>query len=194
MEEVFIQLAANRLLDKTSLENTFEGHSFKEIELKPNTSINFLGRSQYWFLAFIGDVHVESNLILHTLEENQVLHVCQPDELKLINPYPEDTILFFVLEISTERQGCFSIIDSFEKSKFNTLEEITSNFHLGQFSGREKCELALMSPNAFVFCINGAFEVNERLLETKDALVLKNIQNVDFEALSEEAILLVFSF
>lgn len=194
MEEVFKQLAGNRKKAKNYFENTFDGNSFKEIELLPGASHTCIGNCQYFVLAYIGDILIESNLVSHTLEENQVLQFSQQDELKLINPYPADNIYFYVLEIPTETQDCFTIINTFEKSKFNTLEQITSYFYLGQFSGREKCEITIEHQNAFVFCVNGAFEVNERLLETKDALVLKNIQIVDFEALSEEAILLVFSF
>ena len=44
----------------------------------------------------------------------------------------------------------------------------------------------------YAFIIEGVFEVQDRLLHTKDALDLWNTDEIDFEALSNGAILLLF--
>ena len=43
----------------------------------------------------------------------------------------------------------------------------------------------------FVFIIEGAFEVQNRLLEARDGLSLWNLSKLEFEALSNDAILMI---
>jgi quercetin 2,3-dioxygenase len=49
----------------------------------------------------------------------------------------------------------------------------------------------LMWNDAFIFVIDGVFEVQNRLLHRRDALLLPAPEKLEFEALSEGAILLV---
>jgi len=40
--------------------------------------------------------------------------------------------------------------------------------------------------------INGAFEFQNRLLETRDSILLRDIKILEFEALSENALIIFF--
>lgn len=65
---------------------------------------------------------------------------------------------------------------------------------IGRYDGREEGIYEVQNPDAhgvFVFVIEGAFEVQNRLLHARDGLSLINVAEVDFEALSNDAMLLI---
>ena len=66
---------------------------------------------------------------------------------------------------------------------------------IGRYAGRaeDNYHLRQRENGVFVFVLSGAFEVQNRLLHQQDGLSLTNIQDgeVDFEALSNDAVLLL---
>ncbi|WP_409034090.1 hypothetical protein [Runella sp.] len=65
---------------------------------------------------------------------------------------------------------------------------------MGKFGGREEGIYTVRNPErngVFIFVIEGAFEVQNRLLHPRDGLSLTHVTEVEFEALSNDAILLV---
>lgn len=64
---------------------------------------------------------------------------------------------------------------------------------IGIYDGRKEGVYPLRNPEngLFVFVINGAFEFDNKLIENRDALAIVGAQSVEFEALSENAMLLV---
>ncbi|WP_020606163.1 hypothetical protein [Spirosoma spitsbergense] len=66
---------------------------------------------------------------------------------------------------------------------------------IGRYAGRAEDRYHLKEPRngVFVFVLRGVFEVQNRLLHQRDGLSLTNIQSgaVDFEALSNDAVLLL---
>ena len=64
---------------------------------------------------------------------------------------------------------------------------------IGQFDGREEAVYTLKDPKngAFIFVIEGAFEVQNRLLESRDSLALWSVGNLELEALSNNALILL---
>lgn len=64
---------------------------------------------------------------------------------------------------------------------------------LGRFAGRHEAVYSLRNPAAsmFVFVLAGAFEVESRLLHEKDGLALWDVAEIELEALSNDALLLV---
>jgi len=66
--------------------------------------------------------------------------------------------------------------------------------HMGKFSGRQEFVLELDKTHAciFAFVVGGAFEFQNRLLQPKDGLSIDNVSEVEFEALSNGAIILIF--
>lgn len=67
------------------------------------------------------------------------------------------------------------------------------NGSLGVYSGRAKGAYTLSHPqnSVFTFVINGAFEVEDKLMEHRDGLLTWNAPVIEYEALSEFAILLI---
>jgi len=65
--------------------------------------------------------------------------------------------------------------------------------YIGKYQGRVEGLYTLKNPGngIFVFIIEGAFEVQNRLLEARDGLSLWNLDELEFEALSNDAILLI---
>lgn len=68
---------------------------------------------------------------------------------------------------------------------------LTPNF-IGLYDGRAEGFYTLHIPEKSIFgmVINGAFEFQNRLLETRDAILLWKIKELEFEALSENALIL----
>ena len=65
--------------------------------------------------------------------------------------------------------------------------------YFGKYGGREEGIYKLKNPEngIFVFIIEGAFEVQNRLMESRDGLSLWNPEELEFEALSNDAIILI---
>lgn len=80
----------------------------------------------------------------------------------------------------------------------NKLNFIDTGFNfpgfIGIFDGREVGRYILKERNNWIFgmVINGAFEFQNRLLENRDAVLIWDIEELEFEALSENAIILFF--
>lgn len=91
-------------------------------------------------------------------------------------------------------------INTVDLSVRNRLGFIDSGFgfsgFIGIFDGREEGNYVLKQKNNNIFgmVINGAFEFQNRLLETRDALLIWDIEELEFEALSEDALILFFEF
>jgi redox-sensitive bicupin YhaK (pirin superfamily) len=66
-------------------------------------------------------------------------------------------------------------------------------FGIGKYTGREEATYKLSDPNngSFVYVIEGAFEVQYRLLHARDGLALWEAEEIEWEALSNDAIILV---
>jgi redox-sensitive bicupin YhaK (pirin superfamily) len=71
----------------------------------------------------------------------------------------------------------------------------SAHLFIGQYDGRAEGIFTSWNPNhsAFIFVIEGAFEVQNRLLERRDGLALRNAEMVEFEALSNGAIVLIIA-
>jgi len=67
------------------------------------------------------------------------------------------------------------------------------NGYMGKYDGRAEGIYNIQNPASgiFVFIIEGAFEVQNRLMEARDGLTLWNLDQLEFEALSNDAIILV---
>lgn len=66
--------------------------------------------------------------------------------------------------------------------------------YVGQFQGREKGVFEIQPHrNACVLVLSGAFECNDRLIETADVLLFQDEALIDFEALSEFATLILIT-
>jgi quercetin 2,3-dioxygenase len=88
----------------------------------------------------------------------------------------------------------FKKINSLVPLGFNNISEDQLAGHIGIYQSRSKENYTLKNPGngVFVYVINGAFDVHGRLLEYRDGLSLWDTQKIEFEALSDNAIILLF--
>ncbi|MBS1744637.1 MAG: hypothetical protein JST21_00560 [Bacteroidetes bacterium] len=134
----------------------------------------------------------------------QYFAVKKNTEVKIFNPYDEEYVNFLRLMLepgclnSIISTACFSFEREHNKNKLLQLftgnpEAMSVKIFIGKFDGRKEALYKNSKPgNAiFVFVIEGAFEVQYRLLETRDALVLWDTDKIDMEALSNDAVLLL---
>lgn len=131
-------------------------------------------------------------------------YTSQNSMLSVRNPYDESLINFLYIAFSETivsdtllpERYLIAQADLSEKNTFHKLFDAILNslsVRIGIFGGREE---AYYSPTnigngVFAFVIAGAFEIQGRLLEERDGMALWNTGEIDVEALSENAILLL---
>jgi hypothetical protein len=137
------------------------------------------------------------------LEPGQAYYISpgKDQHIELVNPYEEDAINCLEIWFRLNNPGftCKMATASFdfEKDKNKLVRLFADNpemkFFIGCFDGRAEAlyKVPESAMDIFVFVINGAFEVQYRLLESRDALALWNSGDVDMEALSNNAIILL---
>ena len=121
-------------------------------------------------------------------------------EYEIINPYETEDINFLQIWLDNTSLDFASKVEvnTFDFEDKNQLLPIFSKDNqkgfIGRYDGRKKEELTLENSenNVFIFVLNGAFEVQDRLLHARDGLALSNFKMIDFEALSNDAIILIF--
>ena len=137
------------------------------------------------------------------IETGQTLMLSLETEMtyEIINPYETELINF--LQIWIKHDNISPFISKNETLSFNLENKnkllpintpLSKNaIFIGKYDGRAEDEYVLKnsSNSMFVLIIEGAFEVANRLLETRDGITLSNIETVEFEALSNEAIILL---
>ncbi|UEG52114.1 hypothetical protein LLH06_14200 [Mucilaginibacter daejeonensis] len=122
----------------------------------------------------------------------------------LIDPDSKESVNFLHVEVSSSakidldfvRKVPFDLASSPDKLLLLTpySSEIPIKLHVGYFAGRKEtvCQLSGSSSVLFAFVMNGAFEIQGRLLHKGDGLALWDTTETDIEALSENAVLLTF--
>lgn len=140
----------------------------------------------------------ESESSFIELGESKKLILGSEDCLTVANPYELDTIQFIHLKfpsISTDGQ-----IDETFPISLSNANQLTPLFtisadqvrgYMGQYEGRAEDSFVPYFKHMLAYIILGAFEVQNRLLETGDALLLQNASEVEFEALSNGALILL---
>ncbi|GAB3255183.1 hypothetical protein GCM10027347_16060 [Larkinella harenae] len=124
-------------------------------------------------------------------------------EYRVINPYQNEMVNFLHIGLTIGQMGavcpenfpmsCFDIeIRNRLIPLFSSIYQNVTGY-IGKYGGRQAGSYTLSNPqnSIFVFVIEGAFEVQNRLLHPRDSLALSNADTVEFEALSTDAILLV---
>ncbi|MFN8344873.1 MAG: pirin family protein [Spirosomataceae bacterium] len=129
----------------------------------------------------------------------QVFPVGKGKEYTLTNPYAEALINFLQIWIKRPA-GAFvaesipAFFDFEQKNQLIPLFSTIARGFIGRYDGRTDDVYQLTAPDrngVFVFVIEGAFEVQNRLLHRRDGLSLTHVSEIDFEALSNDAMLLL---
>jgi quercetin 2,3-dioxygenase len=129
----------------------------------------------------------------------QVFSAAKGMEYEVMNPYADELVNFLQIWISGQKEQFTPKItqNSFDFQDKNQLLPCFCNLAygmIGKFGGREEGIYQVQHPDThgvFVFVIEGAFEVQNRLLHPRDGLSLTNVTEIDFEALSNDAIMLI---
>lgn len=162
-------------------------------------------------LPLVGGIEVQAVGKFYTVEAGVLLELplSKGEKYQVLNPYG-DLVSYLQIELQeaggSTREGCLyeeesqlHVIDL--EQHHNTLQGILPlqkpfQLSIGKFDGRVDVEHFLTNPeqNVFVFVIDGVFEVQNRLLHARDGLYLGGEIVIEFEALANEAILLLLAF
>lgn len=128
-----------------------------------------------------------------------ILKLKKEDYYQVSNPFSSELVNFLQIWIEKDSTNVnssgFNISFDLDGNK-NQLQAIDKNCYIGKFSGREEGFLTVDSnKGVFGFVIEGAYEFQNRLLETRDSIALWNDDSqslqIEFEALSNDAIILI---
>jgi hypothetical protein len=116
--------------------------------------------------------------------------------LSIKNPYENELVNFLYMEFKSDEphQKTSNINLDIRNTLHSFLNNDSIKGFMGIFDGRQETLYQSQNPQngLFIFVINGAFEVQGRLLEERDGLALWDSPEADMEALSENAIILLF--
>ncbi|WP_269234022.1 hypothetical protein [Flavobacterium flavigenum] len=154
-------------------------------------------------LPLFGGIECKNNLgNTEFLRVEQVKIIAAVDEmtLEIFNPYESENVSFLIIHFQKETE---SFRNYFQNSEIDLTirNKLIRLFHIqetacfiGVYDGRKEGFYTLknLKNGVFVFVVNGAFEVEDRLLEAKDGLSIKSTEVIEWEALSENAVLLLF--
>jgi len=149
-------------------------------------------------------------VVIHDLENETVIDAGQllqtgitPGlQIEFKNPYQSEWISYLIWEIKAEPKPHTAIIDFDIEAAAGALVDVMNQadpsipvtVQVGMFKGRQEDVLTHQtSQHKFIFVIEGAFEVQKRLLHARDGLSLPHCQSMEFEALSNQAIILILS-
>ena len=127
------------------------------------------------------------------------LSLSKDTDYEIINPYENEYINFIQIWLKKPSHDFSQKVEefSFDLTNKNQLLPIFSINHqegfIGKYEGRKKEEFTVKNPQSgvFIFVIEGVFELQDRLLHARDGLAISGVEMIDFEALSNDAVILV---
>ncbi|WP_080056662.1 pirin family protein [Spirosoma aerolatum] len=183
------------------------GHSVC-MQLERNTDVVIL--------PLVGGLEYKSDAGNGFLDAGQVLILSLAASMKyeICNPYETETINYLAIWLinpsgrsrsgsqiySFDFQTKNSLLPLFDVAASNSFNDSSFRAFIGRYGGRQEGIYPLYSDQhdvratgVYVFVLNGAFEVQNRLLHERDGLALLDIRHgeVAFEALSNDAMLLL---
>jgi len=151
-------------------------------------------------IPVVGTIKIEGQPEIVYLDPGCMATIETGKDLSLVfsNLLERDLVHFLVISCTPGKIRIPGFrIYSIDIDNINTLTSTPVNNRItlsaGKFQGRRSADLALLpDAAAFVYVINGAFEVANRLMEAGDGLGLYGISELlEFEALAEESILAI---
>jgi quercetin 2,3-dioxygenase len=168
-----------------------------EAEIRENTDI--------LIVPIVGGLEITNSEGLHdflSVGEVQLLSLGENMSYDITNPYDTDLINFLQIRFINQTdafvyQNQKISINLHQKNELLPLFSKVGNLYTSfacKYEGRKEGIYSVQKAGngVFVFVIEGAFEVANRLLETRDGLALTQVETIEFEALSSDAILLIF--
>jgi quercetin 2,3-dioxygenase len=175
---------------------------FSDNTLAPQGSYNFLANEKctLFLLPLVGTIEIigqSSNRLInagelgyYSLNKNENIFIHNPYENELVN-YIEIHLKSNYGADSEDFLAAFDLTKAPNSLIQIAKKERSCEVFIGKFEGRKEGLLSVNeSEKVFVFVINGVFEVEDRLLETRTGLTLWNTQYIEFEALAVDNIIL----
>jgi quercetin 2,3-dioxygenase len=147
------------------------------------------------FIPLVGAIELQYHNETVFVEAGQVCYVPRQAIASIANPYKTELINYLEISLQNTDESIIYSIYSFEFHIPNQLYKIlnTPQFcgYLGTYNGRIDDELTMSIgyKTVFVYVVNGVFEVQNRLLQSKDGLMLFDVATIEFESLAENSIL-----
>ncbi|GAB3990279.1 hypothetical protein GCM10028807_17100 [Spirosoma daeguense] len=162
-------------------------------------------------LPIVGGLAYRTSLGAGFLEagQAQVFGLAAGMTYEISNPYETELINYVEIWLTSDATHFEPKINQIEfdlstqnklvlfaaRTQHYVTDEASFQAYIGRYDGRaeEIYQLKSAANGAFVFVLSGAFEAQNRLLHERDGLALSTLQNqqIDFEALSNNAILLL---
>lgn len=126
------------------------------------------------------------------------------ETFEISNPFKKDTVNFLQIWIKTDKKDKFgtgALTYENVNNKINQLvkifpgkalaNDLSFSISVGKFSGRGETTYIPSNNGCFLFVLNGAFEAAGRLLHERDGLALWDTNEIEMEALSNDAMVLL---
>lgn len=155
-------------------------------------------------LPLVGGIEFKNSVGYHDFLEAGKLQIFSAEaemEYEVLNPYESELINYLEIWIEKENSVSSSTISvDIDIEKRNELLPIFSSVqqnafgYFGKYDGREEGIVQVKNARnyLYVFVIEGAFEVDNKLMEARDGLAIWDAEEIEFEALSNDAMLLIF--
>jgi hypothetical protein len=155
-------------------------------------------------LPITGDLQLEQEAAaaeLITVGNLKLIRLTEDTTIKLSNLYPKDNISYLRLLITADELDhypgqstvAFDLAANEDKLLQISPAALPFTVKIGRYKGRQEdiCTIQPAAKGVFIFVIAGAFEIENRLLQMRDGLLLTGAATIEFEALSEGAVLLM---
>ncbi|MBX2905350.1 MAG: hypothetical protein KF744_04885 [Taibaiella sp.] len=174
----------------------------RDILLAPEQSARTTASANcvHMFLPVVGAVSLNSAIQHIEVSPEEILTFGTTDTMavEMTNPNPDETINLLHISFSDNDPLLFqspslSQLPIVKRNVLAASDGFASSVHAGVYDSRVKSRFTMREAGNSLLCyvINGAFEVEDRLLEHRDALFFPTVEEVEFESLSETAIILL---
>ena len=153
-------------------------------------------------LPLMNNIRLNMNGFNWKIEVNQsfIYYLDKGTIIDVEGEYSNDYSYFYSLFLVKEKQQIAKMIVPIDFERENRLEKIIRhdlfNVFLGKFDLRRESEIPMkkVERNWLIVSLTGIFEVHNRLIESRDLLQIRSDENVEFESLSENSLLMVIDY
>jgi quercetin 2,3-dioxygenase len=175
---------------------------FSDNTLAPQKSCTILAEADYCvvLIPLVGAFEIDGRIV--DAGEIAVLFMKTNEQIVIHNPYETELINFIEIWFKpTQNHIQMRFFEKFDLSanqnslNLLTIQGLKNHIYIGKFDGRVEGEIDLKdkAKKAFAINLSGSIEVQERLLFERDAVMIWDCDDIGFESLAYESILLVIT-
>jgi quercetin 2,3-dioxygenase len=151
-------------------------------------------------LPVVGEIeyHVKNGCGFAEAGSIQVLPLAAGEAFSVTNPYPDELVKYLEIWIASPVEGVKPVQNIFQLETYKLQPLFKDRFAsyngaIMKLNGRQEeiYRRRDTGNNLFAFVLQGALEVEYRLLHQGDGLCIWDLDAIEFEALSNDAILLI---